>query len=61
MSRDKVLDLCKEIGIVMNLEKLSLIPAQEFTYLGIDSVTSNAFPTQERVQKLLCQPEDFCI
>ena len=52
LSWDKVLVLCNELGILVNHEKLHLIPFQEAVYLRmrLNSVTLMAFPTRERVQ-----------
>ena len=34
-SRDNILELCKDLGIVVNLEKSSLVPSQIESYLGV--------------------------
>ena len=61
-ARELVLDLCKELGIVVNMEKSSLVPAQETIYLGmkIESVTLRASPTVARQRNLLSLIEKFC-
>ena len=45
-ARDKVLQLCQELGIVINLDKSSLTPSQVIVYLGmkIESQTFRASP-----------------
>ena len=60
-ARDMVLDLCKELGIIINKEKSSLIPSQEAIYLGmkIDSMTLRASPTITRQENLLSLIEEF--
>ena len=60
-ARDLVLDLCKELGIIVNMEKSSLIPEQEMKYLGmvINSGTLRASPTIERKENLLKLIEEF--
>ena len=49
-ARDETLRLCKQLGIVINLEKSNLIPKQGAVYLGmeIDSVSLRAFPMTKR-------------
>ena len=53
-SRDYTLQLCQELGIVINLEKSDLSPTQSSTYLGmvLDSQGLRAFPTQKRMDRL---------
>ena len=60
-ARDLVLNLCHDLGIIINYEKSYLSPSQTSSYLGmaIRSPILRAFPTQERVQKLLSQIEEF--
>ena len=60
-ARDKVLDLCAELGIVVNLKKSHLIPSQTATYLGVDinTVTFTASPTLLRIQKFWSIAEEF--
>ena len=52
-ARDQVLSLCQELGIVVNLEKFTLTPSQQITYLGIriDSQTFRASATPSRIEK----------
>ena len=59
--RDQVLDLCQTLGIVVNLEKSSLSPAQSVDYLGarIDSQTFQASPTPLRTEKFVSSREQF--
>ena len=54
-------NLCLELGIMINLEKSSLTPAQETKYLGmiINSVTLRASPSIERQKNLLALIEEF--
>ena len=51
-----VLQLCHELGIVVNPEKSNLVPS-----LGvvIDAKTFRASPSQERISKLLSTAEEF--
>ena len=52
-ARDKVLSLCQELRIVVNLGKSTLTPSQTIVYLGIriDSQTSRASVTPSRIEK----------
>ena len=56
-----VLQLCHELGIVVNLQKSNLVPSQVVQYLGvvIDAKTFRASPSQERISKLLSTAEEF--
>ena len=49
-----VLDLCHELGIVVNPEKSHLVPSQVVQYLGVvvDSQSFRASPSPERVARL---------
>ena len=60
-ARDKVLSLCQELGIVVNLEKSTLIPSQTIVYLGIriDSQTFRASVTPSRIEKFFSIAEKF--
>ena len=59
--RDKVLDLCLDLGILVNLEKSSLILSQTIVYLGIKikSRTVRASPTPLRIEKFFSIAEEF--
>ena len=56
-----VLQLCHELGIVVNPQKSNLVPSQVIQYLGvvIDAQTFRASPSQERIFKLLSRAEEF--
>ena len=58
---DQVLELCQTLGIVVNLEKSTLSPAQSVDYLGvgIDSQTFQASPTPLRAEKFFSVGEEF--
>ena len=60
-TRDTVLDLCCQLGIIINLNKSHLSPSQSVTYLGmvIQSPTFKAFPSLEEVSALLLQIEEL--
>ena len=57
---DNVLELCEDLGIVVNLEKSSLVPSQIVSYLGvrIDSQTFRASPNP-RIEKFFSIVEEF--
>ena len=61
LALESVLQLCRELGIVVNWEKSHLVPSQRVEYLGVlfDSVTFRALPAQKRVLKLLSIGEEF--
>ena len=61
LARDQVLSLCQELGIVVNLEKLTLTPSRQITYLGIsiDSQTFRASATPSRIEKFFSIAEEF--
>ena len=59
--RDFLLWLCDQLGILVNLAKSTLTPAQRLNYLGmtIQSNPLRAFPTQARVRKVLALVAEF--
>ena len=59
--RDRLLQVCEELGLQVNLRKSSLIPSQDMTYLGMQSqsVRFIAKPTETRVANLLKIIEEF--
>ena len=60
-ARDRLLHLCEELGLKVNLRKSSLVPSQDMTYLGMQilSVRFVAKPTETRVVNLLNIIEEF--
>ena len=60
-SRDRLLSICTELGIQVNLTKSSLVPTQSLVYLGmeIQSLPFIARPTPVRVNNLLRLIEEF--
>ena len=56
-----VLDLCRELGIVVNPEKSHLVPSQVVQYLGvvIDSQSFQASPSPDRVARLRSTADAF--
>ena len=58
---DMVLQLCQDLGIVVNWEKSNLIPSQQVVYLGVIlySLSFRASPSQPRVEKLLSISDEF--
>ena len=60
-ARDRLLQVCEELGLQVNFKKSSLIPSQDMTYLGmqIQSVRFVATPTEKRVENLLKIIEEF--
>ena len=54
-ARDFLLSLCDQLGVLVNLDKSSLLPSQTIDYLGMSLHTSplRAFSTQTRIQKVL--------
>ena len=60
-ARDKVLSLCQELGIVVNLEKSTLTPSQAIVYLRIriDSQTFRASATSSRIEKFFSIAEEY--
>ena len=60
-ARDRLLQVCEELGLQVNFRKSSLIPSQDMTYLGmqIQSVRFIAKPTETWVENLLKIIEEF--
>ena len=60
-ARDCVLQLFENLGIIVNLEKSSLLPSQVVSYLWvrIDSQTFRASLTPSRIEKLFLIVEEF--
>ena len=60
-ARDRLLQVCEELGLQVIFRKSSLIPSQDMTYLGmqIQSVSFIAIPTETRVENLLKIIEEF--
>ena len=60
-SRDRLLSICTELGIQVNLTKSSLVPTQSLVYLGMEirSLPFIARPTPVRVNNLLSLIEEF--
>ena len=60
-ARDRLLQVCEELGLQVNFRKSSLIPSQDMTYLGMQilSVRFVAKPTEARVVNLLNIIEEF--
>ena len=60
-SRDRLLTICTELGIQVNLTKSSLVPTQSLVYLGMEiwSLPFTARPTPVRVGNLLRLIEEF--
>ena len=58
---ETVLQLCQELGIVVNWEESSLTPAQRVVYLGVILVSTlfRASTSQPRVEKLCSTVEEF--
>ena len=59
--RDRLLSICTELGIQVNLTKSSLVPTQSLVYLGMEirSLPFIARPTPVRVNNLLRLIEEF--
>ena len=59
--RDRLLTVCTELGIQVNLTKSSLVPTQSLVYLGMEirSLSFIARPTPARVSNLLRLIEEF--
>ena len=59
--RDRLLTVCTELGIQVNLTKSSLVPTQSLVYLGMEirSLPFIARPTPARVSNLLRLIEEF--
>ena len=60
-SRDRLLSICTELGIQVNLTKSSLVPTQSLVYLGMEirSLPFIARPTPVRVNNLIRLIEEF--
>ena len=60
-SRDRLLSVCKELGIQVNFKKSSLVPTQSLVYLGmeIQSLPFIARPTPARANNLVRLIEEF--
>ena len=60
-SRDRLLAVCKELGIQVNFKKPSLVPTQSLVYLGmeIQSLPFIARPTPARANNLVRLIEEF--
>ena len=60
-ARDKVLQMCSLLGIVVNLEKSSLVPSQTTVYLGMVLVSPclRAFPTPKQIETVQEQITGF--
>ena len=56
-----VLDLCRELGIVVNPAKSHLVPSQRLQYLGvvIDAQSFRASPSPDRVARLMSTAREF--
>ena len=56
-----VLQLCHELGIVVNPQKSNLVPLQVVQYLGvvIDSTSFRASPSEERISRLQSTAAEF--
>ena len=56
-----VLQLCHELGIVVNPQKSNLVPSQVVQYLGvvIDSTSFRASPSEERISRLQSAAAEF--
>ena len=60
-SRDRLLSICAELGIQVNLTKSSLVPTQSLVYLGMEirSLPFIARPTPVRANNLIRLIEEF--
>ena len=60
-SRDRLLSVCTELGIQVNLTKSSLVPYQSLVYLGMEihSLPFIARPTPARANNLIRLIEEF--
>ena len=55
LALDRLLRLCDDLAIVVNLKKSDLQPKTQVKYLGllIDSIRLRAFPTEERIGRFM--------
>ena len=60
-ARDEVLQLCSQLGIVVNKEKSFFTPSQTATCLGMVLVSPSlrAFPMEKHIDAILKQIEEF--
>ena len=59
-SEGLLLTLCSELGIKVDLPESSLTPqCQDYLGMTLQSSPLRAFPTQARVQKVLCLVDEF--
>ena len=59
-ARGFLLSLCDQLGVLVNLDKSSLLPSQTIDYLGMPLHTSlRAFLTQTRIQKVVSLVSQF--
>ena len=60
-SRDRLLSVCTELGIQVNLTKSSLVPSQSLVYLGMEihSLPFIARPTPARANNLIRLRDEF--
>ena len=60
-ARDWLLNTCKTLGLLVNWEKSELKPTQSIQYLGmlIDSVKSQVYPSESRIQRLRALLQSF--
>ena len=61
LARDVLLNLCRQLGILINFVKSHFSPIQSATYLGmvIESSSLKAFPSSEGISILLSQLDEF--
>ena len=62
-SKDRLLSICTELGIQVNLTKSSLVPTQSLVYIGMEirSLPFIARPTPVRVNNLIRLIEEFLL
>jgi hypothetical protein len=55
----RVVQLCQELGLVINMEKSELIPSQCFTYIGVhfNTVTNKCYVPEKRILETLGRVE----
>jgi hypothetical protein len=58
-----LLDICRDLGLLVNLEKSDLVPAQQITFLGmdIDLASARVVPTEKRGSKFTLLASKFLI